>query len=113
MNILNVSNKFTLINKIKEFKENEETLKKLKQYFKENYNKNMNINNNNKYEEYCKNIMKKYKIKNYNQFKNYLNEILEKNEKNENFVFGMKKILCEEYSSPMFKAQESINNTNL
>ena len=52
-----------------------------------------NNNDNNKYEEYCKKIMKKYKIKNFDNFKMFFNELIMKDKNSYNFMNEMKELL--------------------
>lgn len=55
-----------------------------------------NDNENDVYKQYCEGIMEEYDLKNFEEMKEFLDELLLKNNKNEKFVEGMKKILCKD-----------------
>ena len=58
--------------------------------------------NSNKYKEFCDSIIREHNLYSFDDMKNYVCEALEKRNKNEKFVIGMKKILCEEYAKKAF-----------
>ena len=71
---------------------------------------------NEKYRNYCKNIMMKNKINHFSEFRNFIDNILIKNRKNKGFIIEVKNILCEDdyYSKNQKnnKDPKKINNIN-
>ena len=71
---------------------------------------------NEKYRNYCKNIMMKNKINHFSDFRNFIDNILIKNRKNNGFIIEVKNILCEDdYYSKNHnnnKNPKKINNIN-
>lgn len=65
------------------------------------------------YKTYCEEIMNEYNLRSFEEMQAFVNEMLSKNYKNEKFVEGMKKILC---NDPMKKKKvarfSSFNDTN-
>lgn len=53
-------------------------------------------NNNDVYKDYYEGIMEEYDLRSFEEMKEFLDELLMKNNKNEKFVEGMKKILCKD-----------------
>jgi hypothetical protein len=67
-------------------------------WIRDNQNKiaNSNILNkdeNNQYKDLCEDIMKQYNLKNIQQLKKFIGKLCKKDDKNENFLEGIKKIL--------------------
>ena len=81
----------------------------LKNLFEQHIDKNFNsenlfhwinkLNEKSVYYNYCLNIMHNYNIHSFEELKKVLDKFFAKNRRNENFVYGMKKILCSEYPS--------------
>ena len=107
--ILNIKNNDDIINKIYEYKKYEELFLELKNLFEQHIDKNFNsenlfhwinkLNEKSVYYNYCLNIMHNYNIHSFEELKKVLDKFFAKNRRNENFVYGMKKILCSEYPS--------------
>ncbi len=107
--ILNLKNNNDIINKILEFKKYEELYEEIKKLFSTKYRIDKDLNNETLlnwvnelnqtsiYYNYCQKIMNNYNIHSFDELKNFLDEFFMKKKRNENFVDGMKKILCSNY----------------
>jgi hypothetical protein len=58
-----------------------------------NYMSHHNDNNNNKYQQYCEQIMFEHNLRTFNDFTSFINHLLNKSTKNETFLDGIKKLL--------------------
>ena len=54
------------------------------------------------YKNFCEELIKNYNLENFDDLKSFVLEALEKKNKNEKFVNGMKKILCEEFTKKTY-----------
>ncbi len=107
--LLNLNNNNDIINKILEYKKYEELYEEIKKLFSTKYRIDKDLNNETLlnwinelneisiYYNYCQKIMNNYNIHSFDELRNFLDEFFMKNKRNENFVYGMKKILCSEY----------------
>ncbi len=107
--LLNLNNNNDIINKILEYKKYEELYEEIKKLFVTKYRIDKDLNNETLlnwinelneisiYYNYCQKIMNNYNIHSFDELRNFLDEFFMKNKRNENFVYGMKKILCSEY----------------
>ena len=78
-------------------------------------NNENNINEYKQYKDYCNSIITKYKLNNFHEMKMLINDNLNQQSKNEQFLKGMKQILCEEYKSthkPIIKYNHNNNHYN-
>jgi hypothetical protein len=141
--MLKTKNINDVIYKVDKLLKYEKFIMKLNELYNENnkvkFNKYNNINNRNekidleknlawisnvikkskkneKYRNYCKNIMMKNKINHFSEFRNFIDNILIKNRKNKGFIIEVKNILCEDdyYSknNNNNKNPKQINNIN-
>ena len=100
----NINDALKIINKLLTYKN---IIHKLKRIYLENNNSKMQSeikirdilfwllyqkNENNKYENFCKEIMRKNNINNYENFKIYIKNLMTNNFQNNNFVKGLKRI---------------------
>lgn len=69
-----------------------------------------NLNEYIQYKEYFDSIMKKFRLNNLQEMKMFINECLSRQNKNDQFVIGMKKILCEEFKTT--RGHKGNNNNN-
>ena len=104
MKAKNINDALKIINKLLTYKN---IIHKLKRIYLENNNSKMQSeikirdilfwllyqkNENNKYENFCKEIMRKNNINNYENFKIYIKNLMTNNFQNNNFVKGIKRI---------------------
>lgn len=54
------------------------------------------------YKNFCEELIKNYNLENFEDLKSFVLEALEKKNKNEKFVIGMKRILCEEFTKKTY-----------
>ena len=62
-------------------------------YMSHNDNTNTYTDNNNKYQQYCEQIMFEHNLQTFNDFTSFINHLLNKSTKNETFLDGIKKLL--------------------
>ena len=126
--MLNVNNLDDAIQKVGNLLKYEKYLNKLKELYNEphkrnNYNEQNNnlfwvssvikrYKKNEKYRNYCQNIMEKNEISHFNQFKNFIDSILIKNRKNTGFIIEVKNILCEDEYNSNNKNIKNLKNIN-
>ena len=130
--MLNVNNINEAIFKVDKLLNYENCINKLKDLYNDminnnNYNekidldKNLywlsniikNYKKNEKYKNYCKNIMIQNKINHFHEFKSFIDNILVKNRKNKGFISEVKNILCEDdYYTNKNKNMNNMNRVN-
>ena len=126
--LLNVNNLDDAIKKVENFLKYEKYINKLKELYNEPHKRNnYNVQNNNlfwvssvikrykkneKYRNYCKNIMEQNEISHFNEFKNFIDNILIKNRKNTGFIIEVKNILCEDEYNSNNKNIKNLKNIN-
>ena len=126
--MLNVNNLDDAIQKFENLLKYEKYINKLKELSNEphkrnNYNEQNNnlfwisslikrYKKNEKYRNYCKNIMEQNEISHFNEFKNFIDNILIKNRKNTGFIIEVKNILCEDEYNTKNKKIQNLKNIN-
>ena len=126
--MLNVTNLDDAIQKVGNLLKYEKYINKLKELYNEphkrnNYNEQNNnlywvssiikrYKKNEKYRNYCKNIMEQNEINHFNEFKNFIDNILIKNRKNTGFIIEVKNILCEDEYNSNNKNIKNLKNIN-
>ena len=126
--MLNANNLDDAIQKVGNLLKYEKYINKLKELYNEphkrnNYNEQNNnlfwvssiikrYKKNEKYRNYCKNIMLQNEITHFNEFKNFIDNILIKNRKNTGFIIEVKNILCEDEYNSNNKTIKNLKNIN-